>query len=33
MQRDVYVVNDAGNWSVVAAEAVDQIIQMRSPIL
>lgn len=27
MRRDVYIVNDAGSWSVVAAEAVDQIIQ------
>lgn len=27
MRRDVYIVNDAGSWSVIAAEAVDQIIQ------
>jgi hypothetical protein len=27
MRRDVYIVNDAGSWSVVAAEAVEPIIQ------
>ncbi|MBL1175524.1 hypothetical protein [Pantanalinema sp. GBBB05] len=27
MRRDVYIVNDAGGWSVVAAGALDEIIQ------
>lgn len=27
MRRDVYIVNDAGSWSVVTAEAVGQIVQ------
>jgi len=27
MRRDVYIQNDAGSWSIVVSEAVDQIIQ------
>ena len=30
MRRDVYICNDAGSWSVVAAAAVDQIMQTQT---